>query len=575
MAVGAAMPHSQARPRTSPTPDAFVNVLGVVYQHVRTADGGDLYLTPFGVAMQELLQVGNWFEPAWFQANRVRLEGTSAVYRLPTRPVDGRSIDLVVKYCRVGEDVPANTQLLREFIDAEFNSPWEEFSLVMELRDGGRFATQQPLAIHVPPEVMQEWQTGRSEERINRIQRRHPGIALDILRQYQLVYAWIPGRNVVEALVDRGCPIERLAGFPWRMNEVVVGHMRRHGYLVADMKPVHIILGDAELAQLPDDHRAAETAIEELVQAGRYSIIDYELLLRTPEHEHAVTEGRRHRYLDDQRDRWTRTELPPHLDAVEIMGVPYIHGHVESTGGELWVVGRNARLFDYFLPERWRRTPGARLSQRNDVQYTLTKDHVRLVWKVSRVGELPLEDEPGAAERGFNSPFEEVAAAAALSAAGVPTTYMRAIYRTGSRKLEASPDRRRFAAHAAISGADGRPVLREDNNYILITGYYNGPDAWVAQRDGDLCRPMDLAQAVDDEILLLAECEALMRTMRERIAAAGWDGSLLGQRDFLIVLDPEDQPARDGAGVVELRVCDFKLVVPLPGSAWPAATTPR
>jgi len=548
----------------TPSPESFLNVLGMVYQHLRTPEGGDLYLTRYGAAHRELLLPQNWFEPTWFQAHRVRLEGTSAVYRLPTRPVGGRSLDLVVKYCRVGEDIPANTHLMRDFVNAEFNSPWEEFALVSELRDGGHLATQEPLAIHVPSEVMQEWQTGRSEERITRIQRRHPGMALDILKQYQLIYGWIPGRNIVEALTDRGAPTANLGEFPWRMNDVVIGHMRDKGYLVADMKPVHIILGDAELRDLPDDHRDAEGAIEELVRAERYSVIDYELLQRTPEHEYAVTEDRRHHYLDDQRDRWNRTALPEHLDAAEVLGVPYVHGHVESTGGELWVVGRNARLFDYFLPERWRRTPGARLSPRNDVQYTLTKDHIRLVWKVSRVGELPQEDEfpdPAAvAARGFNSPFEEGAISLAMAEAGLPVTNLRAIYRTGSRKLEPSPDRRRYEAAAPLRGADGRPLLGDDHNYVLIYGWYNGADAWVAQHEGQLGRPLGLDQAVAEEVLTDREVAALVRQMQQRCAAAGWDAGLLGPRDFIIVLDPDDQPARDADGVVELRVCDFKLI---------------
>ena len=76
----------------------------------------------------------NWLEPGWFKAKRERLPGTSTVYRLPTKPVNGRSIDLVVKYCRVGEDVPLDTMTFNRFANAEFNSPYEEFSLVMDLR---------------------------------------------------------------------------------------------------------------------------------------------------------------------------------------------------------------------------------------------------------------------------------------------------------------------------------------------------------------------------------------------------------------------------------------------------------
>ncbi|HUJ89633.1 MAG TPA: hypothetical protein VLX12_05505, partial [Syntrophorhabdales bacterium] len=183
---------------------ALVNVLGVVYLHSKTEDGGDLYFTRFAESLQEHLAINNWYEESWFNQHKVRLLGTSSVYRVPTKPVDNTSLDLVVKNCRVGEDVPINTHTLEEFVSAEFNSPWEEFALVMEMGDKqigqriGWIRVQRPLAIYVPPQRMQLWQSGRSRARINRIRARHPGIDLDILKQYKLIYEWIRGKNLVE-----------------------------------------------------------------------------------------------------------------------------------------------------------------------------------------------------------------------------------------------------------------------------------------------------------------------------------------------------------------------------------------
>ena len=62
-----------------------VQLLGVDYLRCRTQDGGDLYLTEYGEPFYELLQPENWLAQDWFEANRCRLEGTSVVYRLPTR----------------------------------------------------------------------------------------------------------------------------------------------------------------------------------------------------------------------------------------------------------------------------------------------------------------------------------------------------------------------------------------------------------------------------------------------------------------------------------------------------------
>lgn len=547
-------------------PEAFINVLGVVYLRQRTSDGGDLYLTRFGLEHSRLLQVENWCDPAWFTAKRQRLQGTSTVFRVPTKEVDGRSLDLVVKNCRVGEDVPLDTHTLQAFINTEFNSPWEEFALVMELREGQhgpadlRIATQEPLAIYVPPERMQEWQTGRSEDRMQRVQRRHPGMELDILKQYKLIYAWIPGRNVVETLGDLDAPTEIAEELPWRLNERVLGDMEQKGYTVADMKPVHIILATEDLARMQAVGSDAGPAVEALVASHRYSVIDYELLLRTPEHESRVHRRRRHGYLDDLRHRFEATELPAHLAQVEVLDVPYVHGRVESTGGRLWVVGRNGRLFDYFLPERWRRTPGVKLSQLNDVQYTLTKDTVHLVWKTSMVGELPAAGGEAVRARGYNSPFEEAAISVALAAAGIPATHVRAIYMTGTRKLEASEDRSRFDSHAHLLTADGTPVLWDSHNYVLIQGYFNGTDGQDADCARPLSKPLGLASAICAGLLGKAEAEELAEGLRRRLAAAGYDGSLLGLRDFLVSLEDERTLVRDASGQVEARICDFKLI---------------
>jgi hypothetical protein len=562
--------------------ESLVTVLGTVYVHTKTSDGGDLYLTRFGLPHADLLDVANWYETGWFTAHRERLEGTSSVYRVPTKPVAGRSLDLVVKNCRVGEDVPLDTHTLEEFINAEFNSPWEEFALVMELRDSKRgdpdraIHTQEPLAIYVPPERMQPWQSGRSQSKINRIRAKHPGIDIDILRQYKLIYGWIHGRDIIEALEDAGFANEALQERLAVITMLAIRDLDRKGYVVADMKPAHIIIKDAELRQLglvpenADPQRKAD-ALHALVEQGRYAVIDYELLLRTPAFEEEVGSIRRHSYLDDQRDRFTATAIPPHLHGVEVFNVPYIHGHAESTGGQLWVVGRNARLFDYFFPERWRKTPAWKLSDANEVYYTLTKDHIHLVWKTSRVGELP---DPGwdedyaraVAAVGFNSPFEEFAIAQRLAELGVPTVYVRAIYMTGSAKLEASGDLRRYESHRHLVGADGLPLLRQDRNYITLRGYFNGSDSWVASRTGALCRPVNLLQAVARELIDRARYQELYEGMLRQLRAAGYDGSLLRGNDMLLAVEAEGNLLRNEDGQPQVRICNFELIRPLASS---------
>nr|HPK03569.1 hypothetical protein [Candidatus Sumerlaeota bacterium] len=162
---------------SAPSSRSVFELLGVQYEHLKLADGADLYLTRHGQLWREQLMPENWYAEDWFRKHRVRLRGTSTVYRVPTRPAAGRRgrpLQIVVKWSRVGQEVPLETRVIEEMLSAEFNSPFEEFSLVEELRAsrrGGwpwRMLTHRPLAIYVPPEKLQLWQTGRSRGKINK-----------------------------------------------------------------------------------------------------------------------------------------------------------------------------------------------------------------------------------------------------------------------------------------------------------------------------------------------------------------------------------------------------------------------
>jgi hypothetical protein len=564
---------------------SLVNVLGVVYAHLKTGDGGDLYLTRYAEPYQKHFNIGNWYEKRWFRRHRVRLKGTGSVYRVPTKKVDGKSLMLVVKNCRVGEDVPFDTHTLEEFCDAEFNSPWEEFSLVMEMREGQygpkdlKIQTQLPMAIYVPPEKMQPWQSGRSRAKINRIRARHPGIDLDILKQYKLIYRWIDGSNLPEVFECINIERDKLLYHLDTLDRMVMADLNKKGYLVADTKPEHIIIDESDVERIreignsgtADAVMAQVYYLYHLINMGRYSVVDYELLQRTPEHETLVQSTRRHSYLDDQRDRFIPTPLPSHLKRMEIFGVPYIYGHAESTGGHLWVVGNNARLFDYFLPERWRKTPSIRLSEKKEVYYTITKDNIHLVWETSRVGEMPdpdlLRRHPVIMEHGINSPFEEFAIAHDLQNRGIPCVYVRAIYMTGSSKIEKTLDMRKYESHRNVLDPEGKPILREDHDFITIRGYYNGPDHWVAEQTGPLYKPVDLEKAVKQNLIGDKLCMMLLEKVKNDLAEAGYDGMYLKPDDLLIAIDGRGDIVMDDSGLPMVVICNFEALYRLSGSS--------
>ncbi|GBE03515.1 MAG TPA: hypothetical protein ENH01_13435 [Nitrospirae bacterium] len=556
----------------------LINVLGVVYYHLKTRNGGDLYLTEYADKFHKHLNIGNWYEKRWFDRHKTRLKGTGSVFKVPTKKVNGKSLDLVVKNCRVGEDVPLDTHTLEEFCNAEFNSPWEEFSLVSEMKEGLfgpenlKMKTQRPMAIYVPPGKMQPWQSGRSRDKINKIRARHPGIDLDILKQYKLVYQWIDGLNIVEIFEHINIERNELLYHLKILDQAVTSDIERKGYHVADSKPEHIIISRENIERIMKSGRKSSgnpasnqiSYLYKLIENGKYSVIDYELLLRTLKHDTLVKESKRHSYLDYQRDRFTATPLPGHLRKMEIHDVPYIYGHTESTGGKLWVVGNNALLFDYFLPERWRKTPSIGLSGKKETFYTITKDNVHLVWRTSRVGELPEKDDeeydPLIQKFGINSPFEESAIALELTKLKIPCAYVRAIYKTASYKMEMSFDQRRYESHKNIFDPEGRPVLQEEHNYILIRGYYNGPDEWVARQSGPLYKRISLAEAVATGILEMDKSLLLLEKVKVKLEKAGYIGTLLKLDDLVLSLDNDGSIVKDNTGSPLVVICNFEYI---------------
>lgn len=255
-----------------------ISLLGVDYTRLKTERGGDLYLTSFGLPFREQLTPENWYAPDWFSNRRVPLEGTSTIYRLPTRPIRGVSINLVVRFSRVGQEIPAYEPALNDNINTEFNSPFEEFALVTKLRalqngaSGPRMLTKRPLAIYVPPEHLQLWQTGRSESKMAAKAARHPEVQLDISRQYILLYGWIKGLNAVDAAQALGITGETAKKFLAETTLRVISDLKQHGFRMLDIKPAHVVLrvhSDGSLLRLRNGRPA-------------YALVDYELLEEIP-----------------------------------------------------------------------------------------------------------------------------------------------------------------------------------------------------------------------------------------------------------------------------------------------------
>jgi len=436
--------------------------------------------------------------------------------------------------------------------------------LLMELRRGRagpraiRILTQRPLAIYVPSKRLPLWQTGRSEHKIQAKIAQHPGVEIDILREYVLLFGWVKGLDAVESADYWRLDPQRRQEFLSQTNSLVIHELAQKGYRVVDMKPQHVILRPRQdRTLLRDRHR-------QIV----YALVDYELLQRTPEHEQSVRNASRQFYLWHMARRFdsgSTEPMPSHLAAVNLLGVDYVFGQAESTGGWLWVVGKDPGLFNYFLPERWRRTPKKQLSTRNHVFFTRTKDNVNLVWKVSRMGELPRLSKTSAYRsalaHGFNSPFEEFALALDLTRAGVRTVYPRAIYMTGSQRDSVGVrDDRRYRALAHLCAPSGEPVLRPDRDYIIVWGFWNGPDELLAADDTRHYRAMNARQAQQRNLIPGQTVTELLAAKALRLRQNGMEDLNLKPDHLLISFDAEGNLLFDTNGKPDVRLCNFELV---------------
>jgi hypothetical protein len=543
-----------------------VNAFGVEYGHVRPPEGGDLYLTRHGWPWLAQLLPAQWYAGQWYARKGRRLPGsTGHAYHVAVRPGDGRAAPLVVKFSRLAQDVPLT--IATSFPDevppevlagARFNSPFEEFGLVAELRGGGagskgpRVRTQHPLAIYVPPEEHPLWSLGRSEGAFVQHDRLLAedqegavrAVELDIRRVYVVLYRWVKGKDAQEAF-EAG----EIGGQEFReLTPRVIAELHAAGFRVLDNKPRHFILRKGRNGALLRDGQ------------GRlaYALVDYELLQRTSEHQRQFKVRQRRRYWDLLcRPDTPAGPPPPHIKPMEVFGVRYLFG-AEPDGGRLWIVGQDPALWDYFSPDRWLRTPRVKLSLMNEVYRTRTRDDVHVVYRRSRVGTRPRVDPLPPRERrireyGFNSPFEEIAIAELLRQMGVSTTRPRAVYRTGHATTTAGylRDDRRFADHADLltPEPDAEPILSRAHDYYTVWDRFRGVEAGGGEAGG-----IDLERAREEGLLLEAEHAALMEALRARLRRLGLEDAALQDHECFVRPGAEGGLRRDARGEVAVAL---------------------
>jgi hypothetical protein len=224
-------------------------------------------------------------------------------------------------------------------------------------------------------------------------------------------------------------------------------------------------------------------------------------------------------------------------------------------------------MFDLLLPERWRTTPEVPLPPGRETYFTESKDHVRLAWKVSSVGERPEIATDAAAgfrllAHGFNSPFEEVAFALWLRSRAIPTVLPLGIYRTGHHSLlhDWPYDTSRYRAHERFCLPDGSPVLEMRRNYITLWEHWHGPDPRADDEGYPAPPPLSAAGAVADGWLTADEASELAEGFYARLLEAGVEALRLLPAHLLVTRGDDGRLVRGRSGAIAARLCSFEFL---------------
>lgn len=236
------------------------HLMGVDYVRLQGLQGGELFVTRQGWSGIASVLPEVWFVGEKFcKIGRELAGATGSVYRVPVPHRAGYPAALVVKFSRAAQDVPVavlddglqlDQQERQVVAGAQFLAPFAEFGVVHRLRSaaGSSVRMKQPLAIYSPPMRYQKWELGRKVYLTSQMNRELSDsqegvpeeckVTYDWGRLYILLYRWIDGIDAEEA-VRRGMIGQDTMKALGRQARAT---LRRHGWMVSDHKPRHVIV---------------------------------------------------------------------------------------------------------------------------------------------------------------------------------------------------------------------------------------------------------------------------------------------------------------------------------------------
>jgi hypothetical protein len=271
-----------------------VAAFGTEYVHCTTPDGGDLWLTTWGLPYRDHLMPDRWLHEGSCAKFGQRLGfSTGHVYRFSVT-VAKRRLKFVAKISRMAQRVAsAGIDSAFEEGRTSFPSPFEEFGQLMALRASSAPArylfAKRPLGIYSPAQRVPSWMLDRVPHAFSLMARRHAAdaaergepqsIFLEADRDYFTLFGWIDGFNLEELVIMGRISRSELAV----LNRDVRERLTQSGFSVADHKPDHVIV------------RLDESGVPRR-RNGRFvaALADFELLEVVPRHIDSTSDASEH-----------------------------------------------------------------------------------------------------------------------------------------------------------------------------------------------------------------------------------------------------------------------------------------
>ena len=125
-------------------------------------------------------------------------------------------------------------------------------------------------------------------------------------------------------------------------------------------------------------------------------------------------------------------------------------------------------------------------------------------------------------------------------------------------------DNSRYQSHQNLVTPDGMPILRKNYEYIMIWGYWNGPDEKLADRDGDYYEGINTLQAYRQGMISQEQYFDLLQLAKDKLLKAGVEDLNLRGNHLLISHDSKGNWIKDDQGALELRICNFEFLKKIP-----------